>query len=121
VNVRFAQPEPAGDLYAAAKHRGNKSPNHILATVRAGPTRTKEAFDEIAVKINNRWNEVVDDAALGAYSLGHLPAKQERQVKRLKVIAFRPMLAALENGVIIPGVCYLCFCNSLLATVLSWR
>lgn len=104
VNMRFAQLEPAGDLYAGAKHRGNRSPNHILATVRAGPTRTKDMFDEIALKINNRWNEVVDDVELGAHSLGNLTAKEERLAKKLKVVAFRPMIAAIENGVVIPGV-----------------
>nr|POF19965.1 hypothetical protein CFP56_52214 [Quercus suber] len=102
VTVRFEQVQPAGDLYSAAKYRGNMSPNHVLVTARVSPARTKQVFDEMALKINTKWNDVVNDAALGAQSLDHLPAKQQKQAKNLKIVAFRPVLAALENGVVIP-------------------
>lgn len=79
----------------------------MRATVRVGPTRGKEKYDEVATKIQSRWNEVVNDATLGAQSFGNLTAKQERQFKKLHGIVFCPMVAALEGGVIIPGVCWI--------------
>lgn len=61
-------------------------------------------FDEIALKLNDKWNEVVSDAALGATSLKLLSPQQQRQAKTLKIIGFRPLLASVENGVVIPAV-----------------
>lgn len=104
--MRFTQPEPKGDFYVAGKPREPTSPNRIIALVRVGPTRTKEQFDEVAVKIQRKWYEVVDDAALVAHSLGNLTAKGEKRFKKLHFVVFHAMVAALENGVVIPGVCW---------------
>jgi hypothetical protein len=104
VNITFDQPGPIGDFYSGGKPRGQTVPNHIRATVRVGPTRPKEKYDEVATKIQSRWDEVVDDATLGALPLGNLTAKEERHFKKLHGIIFCPMVAALENGVIVPGV-----------------
>jgi hypothetical protein len=106
VNVTFDRPGPKGDIYAGAKSRGQTVPNHIRAIVRVGPSRTKANYDEVATKINKRWDEVINDAGLGAQPLGgNLTANQERRIKRLQALVFTPMVAALEGGVIIPGVC----------------
>jgi len=105
VNVVFEQPGPKGDIYAGGKSRGQTVPNHIRATVRVGPTRPKQTYDEMALKIHIRWDEVVNDATLGAQSFGNLTADQQRLFKKLQGIVFCPMVAALEGGVIIPGVC----------------
>jgi hypothetical protein len=106
VNVTFDRPGPRGDIYAGAKSRGQTIPNHIHATVRVGPSRTKEKYDEVATKINKRWDEVINDAALGAQALDkNFTVNQERRIKRLQAIVFTPMVAAMEGGVIIPGVC----------------
>lgn len=105
VNVVFDQPGPVGAIYSGAKNRGQTIPNHIRATVRIGPSRPKEMYDEVASKIQSRWNEVVNDQTLGAQSLDHLGAKQQKLTKRLHGIVFVPMIAALEGGLIVPGVC----------------
>lgn len=105
VNIAFDQPGPIGDIYSGGKSRGQTVPNHIRATVRIGPTRPKEKYDEVATKIQNRWDEVVNDTALGAQLFGHLPAEQARRFKKLHGIVFCPMVAALEGGVVVPGVC----------------
>jgi hypothetical protein len=108
VNITFDQPGPIGDVYSGGKSRGQTIPNYIRATIRVGPTRPKEKYDEVALKIQSRWYEVVNDAALGAHSFDNLTAKQERLFKKLHGIVFCPMVAALEGGVIVPGVCLIC-------------
>jgi hypothetical protein len=105
VNVVFDQPAQVGGVYAAGKPRGQTVPNHVRATVRVGPSRPKEMFDQVALQIEKRWNEVVSDAALGAKSFGSLPPAQEKQFKKLQGFVFVPMVAAIENGVAAPGVC----------------
>lgn len=105
VNIVFDQPAPVGNVYSGGTSRGQTIPNYIRATVRVGPTRSKEKYDEVATKIQSRWSEVVNDATLGAHSLGNLTANEEGQFKKLHGIVFCPMVAALENGVVVPGVC----------------
>jgi phenylpyruvate tautomerase PptA (4-oxalocrotonate tautomerase family) len=105
VNVSFTQPPPIGAIYSGAKFRGQTVPNHIRATIRIGPTRTKEKYDQVALQIQQRWNEVVNDSALGApQSYGNLTADQERLFKKLHGIVFTPMVAAVEGGLVVPGV-----------------
>ncbi|KAE9376498.1 hypothetical protein N431DRAFT_479742 [Stipitochalara longipes BDJ] len=103
VNIAFDQPGPIGAIYSGGKSRGQTLPNYIRATVRVGPSRPKEKYDEMATKILSRWDEVVNDATLGAHSFDKLTAKEENNVKKLQAIVFCPMVAALENGVIVPG------------------
>src|ERR1700712_3352195 len=57
VNIAFDQPGPVGDVYSGGKSRGQTVPNHIRATVRVGPTRPKEKYDEVATKIQRRGEE----------------------------------------------------------------
>lgn len=54
VNIVHDQPGPVGGIYVGAKARGKTVPNHIRATVRVGPTRSKEKYDEVATKIQSR-------------------------------------------------------------------
>ncbi|TVY85169.1 hypothetical protein LSUE1_G002347 [Lachnellula suecica] len=103
VNVAFEQPAPIGAIYSGAKLRGQTKPNFIRASIRVGPSRPKEKYDEVGLKIQKRWDEVVNDAALGAYSFDKLPAKEAAQVKKLKGIVFFPFVAALEDGLVVPG------------------
>lgn len=106
MNIVFDKPASVGGIYAAGKFRGQVIPNHIRATVRVAPSRTKEMFDEVAVKIQRYWDAVVNNAALGAtLSFGNLSEQQEKQLKRLRGIVFVPMVAALEGGIAAPGVC----------------
>jgi hypothetical protein len=105
VNIVFDRPGPIGDIYSGGKSRGQTVPNHIRATVRVGPTRSKESYGEVATKIQSRWDEVVNDATLGIQSFGNLTPKEESRFKKLHGIVFCPMVAALEGGVIVPGVC----------------
>lgn len=112
--MHFTQAGPKGDFYVAGKPREPTSPNRIIALVRVGPTRTKEQFDEVAVKIQRKWDEIVNDAALVAHSLGNLTTKEEKRFKKLHFVVFHAMVAALENGVVIPGVCWIFICFSRL-------
>lgn len=96
-------PEADGDYYVAGKARP-RSPNRITATVRTSPTRTKEIFDNTAQKIAAKWNEVVNDSSIAAPLDGNLTLDQVSSLKALHLVVFQPMLAALEHGVVIPGV-----------------
>lgn len=60
-----------------------------------GPGRSKETFDELARKIEGVWDDVVVKENGGV---------DEQEVKKLYFVAFTPILAALERGVVIPGV-----------------
>ncbi|GAD95220.1 hypothetical protein NECHADRAFT_102460 [Paecilomyces variotii No. 5] len=96
VNVRFTAPEPVGDYFVAGKPMQPTSPNRVIATVRTGGGRTKEAFDEVAKKIQGFWDDVVVNAD-GA------KGNDVRRHRKLHFIVFTGMLAVVENGVVIPG------------------
>jgi hypothetical protein len=104
VNVAFTQPPPLGGLYSGGKSRGTTVPNNIRALIRTGPSRTKAMFDQVAVKISAKWDEIVDDASLGAQPFDHLPEKQQRGLKKLHAVVFSSFEAAMENEMIIPSV-----------------
>jgi hypothetical protein len=104
VNVAFTQPPPLGGLYSGGKPRGTTVPNNIRALVRTGPSRSKAMFDQVAVKISDRWDEIVNDASLGARSLDHLTEKQQKGLKKLHAVVFSSFEAAMENEMIIPSV-----------------
>ncbi|KAL7911441.1 putative cis-3-chloroacrylic acid dehalogenase [Trichoderma velutinum] len=102
VNVQFTRPEAEGDFYVGGKSCGAHSPNRVIAMVRVGPTRPKEKFDQIGMAIQKKWNELVgfpDDPS----TLVSAEMRAERRAKKLHVVVFYPMNAAIENGVIIPG------------------
>ncbi|KAL1875573.1 hypothetical protein Plec18167_005509 [Paecilomyces lecythidis] len=96
VNVRFTSPEPVGDYFVAGKPMQPTSPNRIIATVRTGGSRTKEVFDEVGRQIGRFWDDIVVNAD-GA------KGNDVRKARKLHFTVFAPMLAAVENGVVIPG------------------
>lgn len=104
VNVKFEQPAPVSGIYSGGKLRGQTIPNHIRASVRTGPTRPKEKYDEVGLKIQKHWNEVVEDKALGAQSFEHLSEKERRDLKMLHGVVFYPFVAAVEEGLVVPSV-----------------
>lgn len=57
-----------------------------------GPGRSKETFDEVARKIEGIWEDVVVNTDGG------------EKGRKLHFIVFTTILAAVENGVVIPGV-----------------
>ncbi|KIW82403.1 hypothetical protein Z517_05430 [Fonsecaea pedrosoi CBS 271.37] len=107
VNVHFVAGEPAGDFFVAGKpyNRGVSSPNRIFATVRTGPKRTKERFDAFALRLQSAWYDVVNNgtATAGVNGHGGEITKEEKLARKLHFIAFQPVIAALENGVLIPS------------------
>jgi hypothetical protein len=60
-----------------------------------GPGRSKETFDELARKIEGVWEDVVVKENGGG---------DGQEGRKLYIVAFTPIVAALENGVVIPGV-----------------
>lgn len=108
VNVTFDQPGPIGDIYAGGKSRGQTVPNNIRALIRVGPSRPKEKYDQLALEIQRRWYEVVNDGTLGAQSLGNLSTEQETRAKQLHGIVFCPFVSAVEQGLVVPAVCCIC-------------
>ncbi|KAJ9296426.1 hypothetical protein DTO271G3_5124 [Paecilomyces variotii] len=96
VNIRFVAPEPAGDYFVAGKPTQPTSPNRIVAMVRTGgPGRSKEIFDQVARKIEGVWEDVVvkTDGKRDGGGEG----------RKSHFIVFTMILAAVENGVVIPG------------------
>jgi hypothetical protein len=119
VNVRYTRPEPDGDFYLAGKPRQPNAPNRILAMVRTGPTRPKEKYDQMAVKIQHKWYEVVNDPNI-AVKLGNMTEREERRHKKLHFVVFHPMIAAVENGAIISGVSHESSCHLYIMRVLAY-
>lgn len=105
VNVQFTTPEPVGDYYVGGKSRQLVSPNRLIATVRIGPSRPKSMFDELGVRIREKWDEVVQ-RPYGELDISNSAVREERERKNLHFIVFKPMTAAVENGVVIPGVSF---------------
>jgi len=104
VNVRFTRPEPTGDFYLAGKAKDITSPNRILAEVRVSPSRTKEMFDELALKIQDVWYDAVNNAGdHKGRSNGHVDSIAEKKAKKLHFVVFAPIVTALENGVNLPS------------------
>jgi hypothetical protein len=119
VNVRFTRPEQDADFYLAGKPRQPNSPNGILAMVRTGPTRPKEKYDQMAVKIQDKWYKVVNDPNI-AVKLGHMTEREERRHKKLHFVVFHPMTAAVKNSAIIPGVSHKSSCHLYIVRVLAY-
>ncbi|KIV95498.1 hypothetical protein PV10_03147 [Exophiala mesophila] len=71
-------------------------PNRIFAMVRVSPQRTKADFDALALKIENKWYEVVNETD------GSGDTAEARASKKMHFVVFHPMIAARENGVTIP-------------------
>ncbi|KAJ6014481.1 hypothetical protein N7540_009072 [Penicillium herquei] len=103
VNIQFKSPEPVGDYYVGGKSQQLVSPNRLIATVRVGPSRTKSMFDDVGIKIRQKWDEIVE-RPYGELDMKNPAMKEERERKNLRFIVFKPMTAAIENGVVVPGV-----------------
>jgi hypothetical protein len=76
--------------------------------VRTGPNRTKAVFDGVATKIEEAWYDVVNEglevAANGSGGAGKGPGHPEVRKRKLHFVVFHPMIAAMENGTVIPDV-----------------
>lgn len=112
--------EPVGDFYLAGKAVKPVPPNRIFAGVRTGPRRTKEVLDDTALLIEQIWYDAVNDvvkpgtkfskeASNGPVNDGSrahpTETNDQESAKKLHFIAFTPVMAGLENGVLLPSVC----------------
>ena len=111
VNVHYIRAEPVGDFFLAGKlyNSGKTSPNRIMGTVRTGPARTKERFDNFAQKLQDAWYEVVNGPKeAGVETNGHAAAvsKEDRKARKLHLVGFGGVIAGIENGVVLPSVSF---------------
>ncbi|KAH8812336.1 hypothetical protein F5884DRAFT_750645 [Xylogone sp. PMI_703] len=97
VNIRFVPAEQTGDFFIAGKPTVPTSPNRIMALVRVGSDRTKQMFDDLALKIMASWNEIVeyDDSI-------HVETLQDKE-RKLHLVGFQGVITGVENGVLLPG------------------
>lgn len=98
VNVRFVPTEPHGDFYVGGTRTEPESPNRIMALVRMGADRSKKMFDDLALKIEAEWNDIV-----GYNSKLHQETNEEK-ARKLHLVAFTSIIGARENGILLPGV-----------------
>jgi hypothetical protein len=117
VNVIFRPAEPVGEFFLAGKpyNNGVTSPNRIMGTVRMGPKRTKERFDNFAKKLEAAWYEVVNgpkQAGQANGTNGHHGelSKEERRARKLHIVGFDGVITGIENGVVLPSVSVLVGC-----------
>ncbi|ETI21831.1 hypothetical protein G647_05900 [Cladophialophora carrionii CBS 160.54] len=110
VNVIFHPAEPVGDFFLAGKlyNNGATSPNRIIGTVRTGPKRTKERFDNFAKKLEAAWYEVVNGPKQagqtnGVHGHGGELSKEERRARKLHIVGFEGVITGIENGVVLPS------------------
>jgi hypothetical protein len=87
------------------KFKGTFIPNIIRGTIRTSAVRTKDQFDDIAVKLQSKWNEIATDASLGAIDIPGLPEKQKKAISKLHGVVFSPLVSALEKGIPVAEVC----------------
>ena len=106
VNVSYIPSEPQGDFFLAGKPMLPASPNRITASVRMSPSRTKEMFDEVALKVEAIWYDIVNrqDKSNGAVNGSHGATKEEAKAKKLHGVVFQGIIAAAENGILLPSV-----------------
>ncbi|KAK4940508.1 hypothetical protein LTR10_019382 [Elasticomyces elasticus] len=104
VNVIFQHLKPSEDgptyFLAGEPTSTPHGPNRILALVRSSPGRSKQTFDDLAVKIEKAWYDAIGDS-------------HDKQAKKMHFIAFYPMIAVRENGVAIPDVSIKSFFSDL--------
>jgi hypothetical protein len=117
VNVIFRPAEPVGEFFLAGKpyNNGVTSPNRIMGTVRMGPKRTKERFDNFAKRLEAAWYEVVNgpkQAGQANGTNGHHGelSKEERRARKLHIVGFDGVITGIENGVVLPSVSVLVGC-----------
>ena len=111
MNRQFTSLDPSdGDYFIAGKVR-TEGYNRITGMVRTSESRTKKDFDNVAEKIEQIWDEVVrgiepekekeDD---DKNKKKNEETETEREAKKLRAVFLYPMVAARENGIVIPTV-----------------
>ncbi|PLB45449.1 hypothetical protein P170DRAFT_244236 [Aspergillus steynii IBT 23096] len=98
VNVQFVDSTRQCNYIAGKERRINR----ILAHVRAGGTRTTADFQDLAQKIEDAWNGIVNGGQRGS---------KETELNRVFVLG--AITAGLENGILLPTVCLPLFCPYL--------
>jgi len=56
--VRFTRPEATGNFYVSSEARQPSSRNRIIGTVRIGSLHPKDSFDQMALRIQEKWDEM---------------------------------------------------------------
>ena len=113
VNMQFTSLDPSdGNYFIAGKPRP-EGYNRITGMVRTSESRTKKDFDNIAEKIEQIWDEVVrgidpenekEKEGDDKNKKKNEESESEREAKKLRAVFLYPMVAARENGVVIPTV-----------------
>jgi len=109
VNVKFHAEDASADEYFMAGQVRPNSTNRIDAMVRTSEKRTKKDFDELALKVESAWYDVVigevetEGSNKGKRKNVNEQSDKTRDAVKLLFVVFHPMIAALENGVTIPG------------------
>jgi hypothetical protein len=105
VNVVFNPTEATGDFFLAGKPMAPIPPNRIMATVRTSPKRTKDRFDEFAKRIESAWYEVVNGPNEHGVTNDNVTiSADDKKRRKLHIVAFSPVITALENGIYLPSV-----------------
>jgi hypothetical protein len=76
-----------------------------MATVRTSPKRTKDRLDKFAERIESAWYEVVNGPTeQGVTNDNVIISAEDKKRRKLHIVAFSPVLTALENGIYLPSV-----------------
>lgn len=73
--------------------------NYVIGIVRTSPARPKSTFDDLAVHIENAWNETLGVSSLSE-RIGSTQCDMDET--RLLMVTFTPMIAIREGGMTIP-------------------
>ncbi|KXL45756.1 hypothetical protein M433DRAFT_4337 [Acidomyces richmondensis BFW] len=93
VNVKYTDVSEVR-MYVAGKQRKG---NHIIANVRAGPSRTQADWDDLCGQITKAWDEIV---GVGLPKVRRAAADQDTSLR--SVILLGGLLGGLEVGFSIP-------------------
>jgi hypothetical protein len=105
INVVFNPTEATGDFFLAGKPMAPIPPNRIMATVRTSTKRTKDRFDKFAKKIESAWYEVVNGPKEQGVTNDNVTiSAEDKKRRKLHIVAFIPVITALENGIYLPSV-----------------
>ncbi|KAE8153089.1 hypothetical protein BDV25DRAFT_137159 [Aspergillus avenaceus] len=94
VNVKFTDTSNQHNYIAGKEaefHLDQRKINRITAYVRAGGTRTREDFDDLALRISEAWNQTVN---------GNQKVTKERELNRVFIMG--AITAGYENGFLLP-------------------
>lgn len=108
VHIRFSAHDATDKNYYVAGKPRFTSTNRILGMVRTSSARSKSDFDTLAAKIEEAWydalkGEMIEEGKDKGKRKGEVnETEQDREVMALMVVAFHPMIAAREAGMVIP-------------------